>query len=135
MTRVWFLLTFFFEIIFLHMQLRLTDNLFYTVNGALLILVFLLVRTLFVPISVSIYAAQYHHWDLLRALGSMKWICHTCNLMQFSLQLYWFVLLLRLAVGVVRGWSQMGAESLQQQDGVKRGRDPVPSDSATKKYE
>ena len=84
----------------------MTNNILYTLNGALLIVVFLIVRVLFVPITVAIYAAQYHRWDIPEALGKMRGICHLCNLLQFSLQLYWFVQLLRLAGHVVRKWSE-----------------------------
>lgn len=91
-------------------QLGLTGNLFYAVSGAFLIIVFLVARIMNVPITVTIYAAQYHKWDLLQALSSMKTICHIGNAIQFSLQMYWFVLLLRLAVRVVRGWFRLAKE-------------------------
>lgn len=82
----------------------------YTLNGALLVMVFLIVRVFFVPITVSIYAAQYHNWNLFQALGTMKPICHLCNFLQFSFQFYWFVLLVRLTGAVVRSWSNYGEE-------------------------
>lgn len=88
----------------------MTDNKFYTINGAFLIFLFLASRVMFVPITVTIYAAQYHHWDLLQALGNMKVICHICNALQFCFQTYWFVLLVRLARSVVRGWFQSAGE-------------------------
>ena len=86
------------------MQLGLTSNIFYAVNGALLIITFLASRILFVPISISIYAAQYHGWDVMQALRSMRIVCHLGNALQFCIQFYWFLLLLRMAARVVRGW-------------------------------
>lgn len=59
---------------------------------------------MFVPINVAIYAAQYHRWDFVQALGSMRTICHVCNILQFSFQAYWFLLLLKLAAKVVSDW-------------------------------
>ena len=85
-----------------HAQLGLTDNLFYIVNGALLVVTFLLVRVMFVPLSITFYAGQYHQWDVVQALGAMRWVCHLANSLQFFFQLYWFVQLLRLARQVVR---------------------------------
>ena len=87
----------------------MTNSTLYTLNGALLVVVFLLVRVLFVPITVSIYAAQYHQWDIFEALGRMTRICHLCNLLQFSFQFYWFIQLVRLASSVVRSWSGQDA--------------------------
>ncbi len=71
-----------------------------------------MVRVCFVPITVTIYAAQYHQWNLLEAMGRMQTICYVCNLLQFSFQLYWFVQLVRLAGQVVRGWSRVDATSV-----------------------
>ena len=88
----------------MHTQLGMADTNFYTLNGALLILFFLVFRVLFVPITVTIYAAQYHQWDVVQALGRMTRICHLCNAIQFCLQLYWFVCLLQLAARVVGRW-------------------------------
>lgn len=85
-------------------QLGKTNNVFYWLNGALLIVVFLVLRVLFVPINVAVYAAQYHQWGFGQALRSMKTICHICNTLQFSLQAYWFLLLLKLAGKVVKDW-------------------------------
>lgn len=83
----------------------MTDNIFYTINGVFLILLFWASRVMFVPVTVTIYAAQYHHWDLVLALRSMRIICHIGNALQFCFQAYWFVLLVRLAWRVVGGWS------------------------------
>ena len=83
----------------------MTKNVLYTVNGAVLVFLFLASRVMFVPITVTIYAAQYHQWDVLQALRHMRAVCHLANALQLGLQTYWFVLLLRLAVRVVRGWT------------------------------
>lgn len=99
-------------------QLGMTDNLFYVVNGALLVITFLLVRVMFVPLSISFYAGQYHQWDMVQALGAMRWICHLANFIQFAFQLYWFVQLLRLARQVVRGLFLV-AESKEQVYGIR----------------
>ena len=103
------------------MQLGLTNNLAYSINGALLILLFLLSRVLFVPITVTIYAAQYHNWGILKALGHMRRICHLCNLIQFTLQSYWFFLLLRLAAGVLRTWTWHSRSNRGQTDTFRTG--------------
>ena len=67
------------------------------------------------PISVSIYAAQYHRWDVMQALRSMRMICHLCNALQFCIQFYWFVLLLRMAARVVGGWLWGVEEKVNQE--------------------
>lgn len=115
------------------LQLGLTNNLFYTINGALLIMAFLISRVLFVPIAVSILAAQYHQWDIFKALASMTRLCHFCNFLQFSLQFYWFLLLVRLAANVVRGWTDRGREK-RHSDTLRTERTSVLN-SSTKKCE
>ncbi len=89
-------------------------------NGGFLVLVFLASRVMFVPSSIAIYAAQYHQWDVMQALGTMKRVCHLGNALQFSFQLYWFVLLLRLSASVVRGWA--ANENGSSAASVVRGR-------------
>jgi hypothetical protein len=89
------------------MQLGMTGNKIYILNGALLILLFLTSRVMFVPITVTIYAAQYHQWNLVTAMSTMRVICHLGNALQCCFQTYWFVLLVGLAARVVRtSWFQ-----------------------------
>ncbi len=97
----------------------MTRGAFYRINGVLLILVFLLVRVLYVPLSILVFSAQYHEWRVIDALYHMRWHCHVCNLIQFLLQLYWFVSLMQLAWDVVRGWMKTGTKR-QLQEHIKQ---------------
>lgn len=87
---------------YIYMQLGLTKSVFYTINGAVLIVVFLLVRVLNMPACFLIYAAQYHQWNLVDALAHMKWSCYAGISTVIFLQTYWFMALLKLMCGVVR---------------------------------
>ena len=86
-----------------NMQLGLTKNVWYTINGAVLILVFLLVRVLNMPMCIVVYAAQYHQWSIMDTLRHLRWTCYAGIVTDVLIQGYWFISLLTLARGVIRG--------------------------------
>lgn len=70
----------------------------YLFNGFLLVAVFFVVRILNVPITLFIYAVQHHNWNMIAALRKLKLICYIAIVLQYILQFYWFVLIVRLAL-------------------------------------
>ena len=84
------------------MQLGLKKTLLYRINGLLLLTTFLLVRVLYTPLAVLIYAGQYHSWSVWSALNAMYPICHFFNTVQFILQTYWYLAIVNIALGTVK---------------------------------
>ena len=82
----------------IHLQLGLQDTLIYQLNGALLVVVFFLVRIANTPLVLLLYSAQHHNWDFFKALSSMRLICHFFLAGEFVLQIYWFMQLLRIGI-------------------------------------
>lgn len=83
-------------------QLDLKDTNLYKLNGAILLLTFLLARVLYVPFALLIYAAQYHNWDVWLALKSMYPVCHFFNAVLVLLQTYWYLALVSIAMRTTR---------------------------------
>lgn len=77
-----------------------------TVNGALTILTFFIFRVMNTPLTVLLYAAQNHDWDVLAAMWTMRPVCHVTLALEFVLQVYWFSGLIRIAGSTVaaRNW-------------------------------
>ena len=75
---------------------------FYKVNGVFLLVTFFIVRLLNTPLSFLAYAAQYHSWDVVAAVKAMKPICHTCLILEYALQVYWYSAIVKLAHSVVK---------------------------------
>ena len=46
-----------------------------------------------------VYAAQYHNWNLLAALRKLRLVCYVSIILQYCLQFYWFILIMKLALG------------------------------------
>ncbi len=57
-----------------------------------------MVRILNIPFVLLVYAAQYHNWNIVAALRKLRVVCYVAILLQYCLQLYWFNLILRLAL-------------------------------------
>ena len=70
----------------------------YIFNGFLLVAVFFVVRILNIPIVLLIYAAQCHNWNLIAALRKLKLICYFSICLQYTLQFYWFIKIVKLAL-------------------------------------
>ena len=83
-------------------QLGLKNTLLYRINGLILLISFLLVRVLYTPLAILIYAGQYHNWNIWSALNSMYPVCHFSNSVQFVLQTYWYLAIVSIALGTVR---------------------------------
>ena len=66
----------------------------YRVNGAALVCVFFLVRVTNTPLTLLLYSAQHHHWNVYHALSAMSFICHTALSAELALQSYWFTQIL-----------------------------------------
>ena len=79
-------------------------------------MVFLIARLLNVPIAILVYTAQYHEWNVMKALATMRWMCHTGNLIQFLFMLNWFIRLLLVARNVIRGWFTADAEKIKPKE-------------------
>lgn len=75
------------------MQLR--DTLCFKINGVLAIIVHFITRILVVPFTYIIYAYQYHNGSIVPALQTMRPICHIVTVAGFSLQIYWFILMIK----------------------------------------
>ena len=69
----------------------------YQVNGAALVVVFFIVRVASTPLTLLLYAAQHHSWNLREALSEMRLICHVMLSTELTLQLYWFFQILSTA--------------------------------------
>ena len=46
---------------------------------------------------VLVYAAQYHSWDVYRALLHMRMVCYVTIILEMTLQTYWFTFIVRVA--------------------------------------
>lgn len=78
-------------------MLGLDRSFLYRLTGLALFPVFFLARVANLPLVTLLYAAQYHNWSLPSALTTMTPVCHFFNSVQFLLQTYWFLSLLRIA--------------------------------------
>ena len=67
---------------------------FYFVNGFLVWFILLVLKF---PIMILIYAAQYHNWDVYKALFHMTTTCYVSMSLELSLQIYWFIFVLGVA--------------------------------------
>ena len=86
----------------LYIQLGLKNTFLYRINGLVLLTSFLLVRVLYSPLAILIYAGQYHNWNIWSALKAMYPVCHFFNTVQFLLQTYWYLAIVNIALGAVR---------------------------------
>lgn len=80
------------------LQLGQERTKFYLVNGYLLVVAFFVVRILNIPFVILVYAAQYHNWSIMEALYHLKISCYVFIILQYCLQIYWFTLILKLAL-------------------------------------
>lgn len=84
------------------LQLEMQDSIVYYANGLALILVQLVVRVLNWPIVIMIYAAQYHNWDVVKALYSLYPLCIVSTTIWQILELYWFWMIIQLVAGFTK---------------------------------
>ena len=70
---------------------------FYFVNRFLAVFTWFVLHVLKFPIMILIYAAQYHNWDVYKALFHMTTTCYVSMSLELSLQIYWFILILGVA--------------------------------------
>lgn len=69
-------------------------SLVYLVNGILLVCVFFIVRVANTPLTLLLYSAQHHHWNVYQGLSAMRPVCHIMLVADLTLQVYWFTKLL-----------------------------------------
>jgi len=70
----------------------------YKANGYLLVFIFFVVRILNIPFDVIVYAAQYHNWNIFRALQKFQLSCYVSIFLMYIMQIYWFAMILTLAL-------------------------------------
>jgi hypothetical protein len=75
-------------------RISIEGSALYYVNGAALVCVFFLVRVANTPLTLLLYSAQHHHWNVYHALRAMSFICHTTLAAELALQTYWFTQIL-----------------------------------------
>ncbi len=83
------------------MQLNLHQTALATIIGALGVLTFFIFRLLNTPLTILLFAAQQHDWDLLAAASAMKPMCHVALGLEFLLQLYWFSAIVVVAANAI----------------------------------
>jgi len=83
-------------------QLGFHESVTYKVNGALLLVSFFTVRILNSPLSFLAYAVQYHDWDVVAAAAAMRPFCHIMLVLEYALQVYWFTIIVKLALNTVK---------------------------------
>lgn len=79
-------------------QLGQDKTMVYLLNGFLLVFVFFVVRILNIPFTLMVYAAQYHSWNIVAALRRLRLVCYIAIGLQYVLQFYWFILIVKLAL-------------------------------------
>lgn len=79
--------------------------------------VFFIVRILNVPFTLLVYAAQYHNWDIVSALLRLRIVCYIAIFLQYILQIYWFVLIIRLGL---KSLTKLSQPILKQTGGKKK---------------
>ncbi len=72
---------------------------FYFVNGFLAVVVWFFVRILKLPFMVMVYAAEYHNWNIYKALLHMRVVCYVSITLEMTMQVYWFIFIVRVALG------------------------------------
>ena len=82
----------------LFLQLGQDKTTVYLLNGFLLVFVFFVVRILNIPFALLVYAAQYHNWDIMKAVFHLRLACYVFIILQYIMQFYWFVLIVKLAL-------------------------------------
>lgn len=85
----------------------------YIANGFLLVFVFFVVRILNIPFAITVYAAQYHNWNFISALLRLRLVCYIFIGLQYIMQLYWFILIVKLAL---KSFAKFLQKSDTQQD-------------------
>ena len=80
------------------LQLGQEKTKFYLINGILLVVIFFIVRILNIPFTLTVYAAQYHSWDIVAALYHLRVVCYMFISLQYVMQIYWFCLIVKLAI-------------------------------------
>lgn len=78
------------------------ESFLYYANGISLVLVQLVVRVLNWPIVIVIYAAQYHQWDVVKALYSLYPLCIVSTGVWQVLEIYWFWMIIQLVAGFTK---------------------------------
>ena len=82
----------------LPIQLGQDKTMVYIFNGFLLVFVFFVVRILNIPLVLMVYAAQYHNWNIVAALQRLRLVCYVSIILQYFLQFYWFIKIVKLAL-------------------------------------
>ena len=79
-------------------QFGLTRIKLYFVNGVILLLLWFFTRVLNYPVALLVYAGQYHHWNIVTALGKMRAVCHIFSALHFGFQTYWFYQIFKISI-------------------------------------
>lgn len=62
------------------------------------VLAWFVTRILKVPLAILLCAAQYYNWDIMKTLLRLKVICYVVITLEMTLQVYWFIFVLRVAL-------------------------------------
>ena len=72
---------------------------------------FFTVRILNIPFALTVYAAQYHNWEIMATLYQLRLVCYISIILQYILQIYWFILILKLVLKGFFGMSNKDGSS------------------------
>ena len=79
------------SLLFPPMQLNLQHTTLYRLTGIATLIVQFVTRILNWPLCILIYAAQYHDWDMVKAIHGLHSICIISMILWQVLETYWFM--------------------------------------------
>ncbi len=90
-------------------QLNLHHTTFAIVNGSLTIVTFFICRIANTPLVIIYYAYQYHDGHLFSALQAMQPICFIVIILEMSMEIYWFLAIIRIGLQTLNSRATSGA--------------------------
>ncbi len=94
-----------------HTQLNLHHTTFAIVNGSLTAATFFICRIANTPLVIIYYAYQYHDGHLLSALQAMRPICFIVIILEMSMEIFWFLAIVRIGLQTLSSRATSGAVS------------------------
>ena len=79
------------SLLFPPMQLNLQHTTLYRLTGIATLIVQFVTRILNWPLCILVYAAQYHDWDMVKAIHGLHSICIISMILWQVLETYWFM--------------------------------------------
>ena len=83
-------------------QLKLQDTRLYFLSGVAVVVVQFVFRILDWPACILLYAAQYHNWDVIKAIYGLHAICIVSIVFWQVMETYWFVKVLTIVRSFTR---------------------------------